>query len=347
MASDKKLQKFVQSIQKEIKPASDKNLRDFAKLLYGHAVPEDLNRYSPQGLAKLAKEAFAFMRTRKPGPAKVRTYNPSGTERLDMVTVIEMANDDMPFLVDSVMGLLGERGYTIELVLHPLITSKRSAKGKIERVTPEGNPAEDPSLSRDSFIHVHIERISSEKVRKELEKEILSVLHDVRTVVLDWRPMRTRVEGAVREYQETPPPIAVDELSEATEFLQFLIDNNFTFLGVREYDFKGSAAKGRLVPVEGTGLGILRNPDVKVLRRGRELVSYTPELREFLQKPAPLIITKANVRATVHRRTHMDYIGIKQFDGKGKLKGELRVVGMFTSVAYPRSPRFIPLLRRK
>src|ERR1700740_3449252 len=86
-----------------------------------------------------------------------------------------------------------------------------------------------------------------------------------------------------------------------------------------------------------SGLGILRSPDVHVLRRGTELVSITPEIMEFLREPRQLIITKANVRSRVHRRVHMDYIGVKRLDAKGRLIGELRIVGLFTSGAYMRS----------
>ena len=347
MSSDKRLHAFVKSIIKKLNPKSGPALKAFSDRFFEHGVLEDLQQYSSEGLANVATKAFDFVKSRPPGPAKIRVYNPTGTERLDNLSVIEVANDDMPFLVDSILSLLAEKGHTVELALHPIITSRRSAKGVIQEVLDAKELIDDSGLSRDSFVHVHIGRIADDAERKELEGELASVLKDVRTVVLDWQPMRTRMEEAVEEYQHTPPPIAVDELAEAIQFLQWLIDNNFTFLGLREYDFRGSPKTGRLKPVEGSGLGILRDPDVKVLRRGRELVSYTPELREFLMRPAPLIITKANVRATVHRRTHMDYIGIKRFDSRGKLKGELRVVGMFTSVAYTRSPRFIPLLRRK
>jgi glutamate dehydrogenase len=347
MANKNDLRSFVKSILKKLNSKSGPAVKAFAERFFEHGVFEDLRNYDPESLAKLAGKGFAFFKTRKPGPARVRIYNPTGTERLEKLSIIEVANDDMPFLVDSILALLGEKGHTIELALHPVLTNRRSPKGVIQEVLKPNELIDDSSLARDSFVHVHVARIASETERKALEGELASVLKDVRTVVLDWQTMRGRMEAAVEEYQHSPPPIAVDELAEAIQFLQWLIDNNFTFLGLREYDFKGSAANGRLKPVEGSGLGILRDPDVKVLRRGRELVSYTPELREFLMRPAPLIITKANVRATVHRRTHMDYIGIKRFDSKGKLKGELRVVGMFTSVAYTRSPRFIPFLRRK
>src|SRR5262249_9394113 len=95
------------------------------------------------------------------------------------------------------------------------------------------------------------------------------------------------------------------------------------------------------------GLGMLRAPEVRVLRRGSELVAITPEIREFFKEPKALIIAKANVRSRVHRRVHMDYVGVKRFDAEGRLVGELRVAGLFTSTVYPRSTRSIPYLRHK
>src|SRR5262249_19588410 len=84
-----------------------------------------------------------------------------------------------------------------------------------------------------------------------------------------------------------------------------------------------------------------------VVRRGSDRSSLTPDVRAFLNEPSPLIITKSNVRSLVHRRVHMDYIGVKKFDKNGKLIGERRFVGLFTSLAYNRLPADIPLLRRK
>src|SRR5206468_11054075 len=100
-------------------------------------------------------------------------------------------------------------------------------------------------------------------------------------------------------------------------------------------------------PIFESGLGILRAPEVRVLRRGSELVAVTPEIMEFLKEPKALIITKANVRSRVHRRVHMDYIGVKRFHDDGHLIGEFRIVGLFTSTVYTRSTRSIPYLRRK
>ena len=53
------------------------------------------------------------------------------------------------------------------------------------------------------------------------------------------------------------------------------------------------------------------------------------------------------MRSRVHRRVHLDYVGVKRFDRDGKLVGECRFCGLFTSTAYTRSVRTIPYLRRK
>src|SRR4029453_19386093 len=130
--------------------------------------------------------------------------------------------------------------------------------------------------------------------------------------------------------------------AEAIQFLEWLLADNFTFLGVRDYSLTGEVeAKFE------TGLGILRDPQVRLLRRGTELVAMTPEIRAFLEEPKALIIAKANVRSRVHRRVYMDYIGVKRFDAKSAVIGELRIVGLFTSTAYTRSTHTIPYLRRK
>ena len=106
-------------------------------------------------------------------------------------------------------------------------------------------------------------------------------------------------------------------------------------------------ANGMLEPVKGSGLGVLADETARVIGRSGERSGLTAEVREFLNSPEPLIVTKSAARSLVHRRAHMDYIGIKTFDAGGAFVGERRFVGLFTSSAYSAQPRTIPLLRRK
>ena len=155
--------------------------------------------------------------------------------------------------------------------------------------------------------------------------------------------MLERANSIVADLKTNPPPLPVDEIAEAIQFLQWLLADNFTFLGVRNYTFDGNALQADF----DNALGIMRSPELRVLKRGSELLEYTPEIMAFLKEPRLLIIAKANIHARVHRRVYLDYIGIKRFDAAGNLVGEQRIVGLFTSTAYTRTAHSIPYLRRK
>ena len=142
--------------------------------------------------------------------------------------------------------------------------------------------------------------------------------------------MRDRVEEAIKTFSSNPPPLPIDEVAEANQFLQWLCADNFTFLGLREYRFSPDSDASDDITT-GEGLGILRDPDVKVLRRGK-MVVMTPEIRDFMREPTLLIVIKANVSSRVHRRIRMDYMGIKLYTPDGRLEGELRVVGLFPPI---------------
>ena len=346
MPDDKKLKAFLSSITRKLGGNASGLLKAFATRLYEDGHLDDLKEFDAGALAESAKNALEFFKAHRPGRAGVQVDNPD-TPGLDDITVINISNDDMPFLLDSILGALNDRSVGIRLVLHPIISTRKDRGGGILEILPHGSGQDLPGVVRESMIQILADRVASADERKELQSALKSVLDEVRFVVTDWKPMQAALRALIQDYQHMPPPIAVEELAEALEFMQWILDNHFTLMGVRTFDFTGNVAKGDLKPKARDGLGILRNPKVQVLRRGAEMVSYTPELVEFMGTAAPLIITKANVRSNVHRRAHMDYIGIKRFNDDGRLIGELRVVGLFTSTAYTRSPRYIPILRRR
>jgi glutamate dehydrogenase len=318
----------------------------FAAQMFARAAPEDLARYQPHEIAALAERAWLFLKARNPGTAKVRMESrsgPTGSERIRAISIVEIVNDNMPFLLDSIMGELTEQGLDVRLVVHPVLAIERDTTGSLIGFSGEGAPA--GAARRESFIHIHTERVEDEARRAALVQSIEQALADVRVSVEDWRPMRARVGEVIADMRSNPPQLPVDEVAEAVQFLEWLLADNFTFLGVREYAFPPGG--GEVEPKFETGLGILRAREVRILRRGREFVAITPEILEFLKEPKALIITKANVRSRVHRRVHMDYIGIKRFDRDGRVAGEYRIVGLFTSTVYTRPPKTIPYLRRK
>ncbi len=306
--------------------------------LFGHATLDDLESYRPDELADIAEHSWSFLLERKPGAAKIG-FAP--VDAAPALALLEILNDDMPFLVDSVLGELNERGLDIRLLVHPVFTVERNEAGNLIAF----NGVRKGEGRRESFIHVHVYGMDDAATRADTVRALEEVLADVRVSVQDWRAMLARASEVAAELKANPPPLPADEIAEAVQFLQWMAADNFTLLGARDYAYTDS--EHALEPIFETGLGLLRSREMRLLRRGNQLVTVTPEIHEFLKEPKLLIMTKAAVRSRVHRRVHLDYVGIKRFDRDGRLVGECVFCGLLTSTAYTRSVRAIPYLRRK
>ncbi len=180
--------------------------------------------------------------------------------------------------------------------------------------------------------------------REELTEGMRKAFAQGMLAVRDWKKMLQRLKVARDELAAHPPP--GKDVSEDLAFLDWLGDNNFTFLGARDYELASEGEAARLEPVDISGIGVLADADERVLRKPSEPRELSREVRAFLDEPDALIVTKSSSLAQVHRRVHMDYVGVKIF-AAGKFIGEHRFVGLFTSGAYSINPRTIPLLRKK
>jgi glutamate dehydrogenase len=339
---DKARTTLILETARSIQPG--KTPRAFAELLFEHTNTEDLANYNAISLAFLAEQTWEHVQRRTAGCADIRVINPMMPDGRE-ISVLEVLNDNMPFLFDSIIAELTEQGIEVTLVAHPIIAVERDKQGKLLRFYGETLP-EGAKGERESLIHFHITRLDADADRRKLIDGLTETLNDVRACVTDWRAMRARVEQAIKTFSSNPPPLPIDEVAEANQFLQWLCADNFTFLGLREYRFSPDTDTSDDVSTA-EGLGILRDPDVKVLRRGTEMVVMTSEIREFMREPTLLMVVKANVSSRVHRRVRMDYVGIKLYAPDGRLEGELRLVGLFTSGAYTRSVRQIPYVRHR
>jgi len=309
------------------KLSNDSAFKKFFEALYAHAAPDDVNRYTPQALSAMARLVLARVAVHQNGQSDIALFNPRDEDTAydEKDTLLVTINDDMPFLFDSLIAEVSATGGRLRAVFHPII----------ER---DGQPV--------SVIVLVLEPVVSDAGRQALIHGAKATLAQVHVAVRDWHAMAARAREATDELKAQPPKVSSEELKESIAFLEWLGDNHFTFLGARDYRFDAKG-EGALEPVAESGLGVLADSDARVIRRGPDRSAITPQVRAFLTQPSPLIITKSNERSLVHRRVHMDYVGIKRFDQDGRLLGERRFVGLFTSSAYSRRPSEIPLLRRK
>src|ERR1700730_616318 len=319
----------------------------FLRQFYGHVPPEDILGRSADELYSAALSLWRFAETRAAGRAKLRVITPRSEEHgwRSSHTVVQIVNDDMPFLVDSVTSALVGQGFTVHLIIHPILRLERDANGRIVTLH-DAEAKTNGKVLRESFMQLEASEQTDPQRLAELAARLERVLGEVRAAVEDWRQMRQRLSDIVEDLNAEPPPLEEAERGEALDFLAWLEDDNFTFLGFREYRFGSENDDGRDI-VEGSGLGILRDKDYTVFDGLRNFATLPPDVRQFLREPRLVMISKSNRRAAVHRPVHMDVISIKMFDAEGRAAGARLFVGLFTSLAYSRSPRAIPLLRRK
>ncbi|MDT0301630.1 NAD-glutamate dehydrogenase [Streptomonospora wellingtoniae] len=331
---------------------------------YRHVATEELQERDPAEVCGPAASHLEFAQQRPRGRAKVRVYTPM-RERDGWETghsVVEIVTDDAPFLVDSVTMELGRRGIGYDLLIHPQLKVARDVAGELLAVEPAPD-ADTGGLVpfRESWMHLEIDRRGDPTAHKELAADLERVLADVHGVHEDSDRMRHRALRLADEVAASAERLAaggVDsrEMSESVEFLRWVADRHFHFMGFREYLLVSDshsadtpAAGGEdserlgLRPRPGTGLGLLR-ADAPA---SESFAALPPEGRAKAREPHVLVLTKANSRATVHRRKYLDYIGIKRFDEQGRVVGEHRFLGLYTHEAVTTSIAQIPILKRK
>jgi glutamate dehydrogenase len=315
-----------------------------AALLYGDGVPEGLGPVSPAWLAGNAEAAYAFIAAKPRTGHKVRIRPVSAEDGGPGPAVVEVLNDDMPFLVDSVLAELQARGLAVRQLLHPILKTRRDAAGRLQAVLGPGDRSWYDG-HQESYIAVYLATGLTEAAAADLAGALSAILDEVRAAVADWQAMRRLVEATAHRLENSKPEAQAGVVSESAAFLRWLAANNFTLLGAREYRFAGEAGAGELVPVEGSGLGLLRDPAPGAPGRGP--AGMAQEARRLIEAPAPVAIAKAGAQARVHRRVPMDCIGVKTYARDGSIEGVAVFLGLFTSQAYMASPRTIPLLRHK
>lgn len=324
----------------------------FLQRYYLHTAPEDLADRDPVDAFGAAVSHYRLAEVRPQGTANVKVHTPTVEENgwTCSHSVVEVVTDDMPFLVDSVTNELSRQGRGIHVVIHPQVTVRRDLTGELQEVLPAGSASDSHDTLTESWIHVEIDRETDRADLKQITSDLLRVLSDVREAVEDWEKMR---DSALRIADDLPSEPTADDLraqdvEEARELLRWLSADHFTFLGYREYELREDDS---LSAVPGTGLGILRSDP----QHGSD--DHHPVSPSFSRLPADarakarehkiLVLTKANSRATVHRPSYLDYVGVKKFDAEGNVIGERRFLGLFSSAAYTESVRRVPVVRRK
>lgn len=338
------IQKIIDLIKQKMPAKTAKMLENFVWQYYANVAEEELFARDVIDLYGAVVSHWNFLHKRKPGQVNLRVYNPSFKKHgwQSSHTIVELAQDDMPFLVDSLTLELTRLGLNIHHIVHS--GGLRLVRDKTGLVTSVLMPNDKPSVNEypEAPIHIEIDRqLDDAKVLGEIHDALQRVLDDVSRAVSDYIPMKQHLRTALEELAAHSGKTAKEDLDEYLKFLEWLDNDHFTFLGYAEFKVTG-ASKARFEASPANNLGLLKDKS-----RYERMLTEVRAAHEAMTGTVGLLIAKSNDRATVHRASYMDVIRVKRFDSKGKIIGEACFLGLFTSVVYHNNPRLIPLLRRK
>src|SRR5829696_4328714 len=322
------------------RPQDAPALREFATAYLRRLSADAAESMTPEELFAEVAGAFDFAAGRGERPILVRAFNPTaaehGYERPG--SVLETNTDDLPFLVDSVSAALTSNGVGIQRVLHPVVGFERDAGGQIVSVL---HPRE--ASTRESIMHFELDRRLDDPALERLVDVVGGVLGDVLRAVRDFSAMADRGRRMIQIATAGAARYADDEVDETVAFLEWLLREHFIFLGYREYRIDDES----IGVVPGSGLGILADEASSRFARPQPIASLPDDVRERALEGDLLIVSKTNRLSTVHRCVRMDYVGVRKVAADGRVTGELRMLGLFTTRAYSEPASQTPLLNRK
>ena len=304
--------------------------------------PSELPDLTHEDLAAGLADFWAFAAQRESVEPAIRLVAAKGADGRDLgLQRLEILQDDRPFLVDSVMGEIAENGLHVRAMFHAVVEAARDAQGQR---TDHGE------THLESMIQVIFDPLASDVAAKLLAGIEVTLL-DVRRAVNDHAAMRARMDAAIAELDAQASHFDPAALQEYEAFLEWLKADHFIFLGARTYDYPrnpdGSYAAEEPLDQPEDSLGVLRDLRRGVLRRDNEPAILSRQLQEHLKHDAPVTVARSNLHSRVHRRTTMDYVGVRRYGDDGLAIGEIRFVGLFTSEAYDAPAFETPLIRRK
>ena len=334
--------KFWGEIKKEM---SNIVKKDFIKYFKKQIPNGDKKLVNKDVLDTLIGNFFDWSNKRKKYHHKIRVFNTN--KKRDgwqtNSTVIEIVNDDMPFLIDSISAELARNNFSIQFLFHPIIAISRDKKGNIVKVSDDIEEARLEG-SVESNIHIQLEQYLTDEICKLLQECLSKIVLDVCVATGDWHAMLANLRSVIREVsQPTNKAIKNEDNEEAVDFLDYIYNNNFTLLGYRKYKF-----------IENSGsveYKLVKNSELGLLKGGRHVLDKDMLEREYnmlLKNPSPVIVNKwIDQYSTVHRRVPFDVINVKIFDKEGKLAGQHIFVGLFTSSTYSCRTLDVPIVRQK
>ncbi|WP_299733232.1 NAD-glutamate dehydrogenase [uncultured Endozoicomonas sp.] len=339
------LDKLIDDISPHLPVEEVDNFRDFAFRYYALDTHQDLTSGNWQDTLGSTRSFWDFISYHDPAAPRIEVINPEYNHHgwHSTHTVVRILHRDMPFVVDSVRMKLNEVGTTIHLLRNGVLYSRRSEDCMM---VFSDEREEGEFVSREAMLYLEIDRCEDQEELDDLAAQLQAVLSDVSRVVDDFQDMTDRVKqlaGQVGKMKSLPGDLLKEE-DEVQAFLEWLLDDNFTFLGYEEFVVVDKDEQRKLIRPPEHLRGLLRPSEQGGFR---QLLLQPFIEHDFFEQTERLSFSKAAIRSSVHRPAYPDFITVRRFDEQGRIVGESRIVGLYTSPVYRKTPYEIPHIRNK
>ena len=319
--------------------------QDLARHYYQESIAKELPQWTVDELVGAINCLWDAIAQRPVQQINIHVYQPVQNAHgwSSDHTYIDINCDDSPFLINSISNAITQLGHTIHMTTHPVMSILRDPEGLATKITAFTGQPNEPHL--EAVMRFGIDHLDDTEAIEKIKATITSVVQDVQLAVADFLPMRAKMQQLIHDFQQQTLPVNDAVKAENLAFLQWAVDDHFTYVGYRYVSINNTDQHTQIVPTQQSGLGVFRDSNCpKEL-----LVTKTLEADKvkLVLTPSMLVITKSRYRSTVHRAVHYDYLGIKHIDNQGQVIGEYRFYGLYASAAYTARIKNIPVLRRK
>ncbi|MRW86957.1 glutamate dehydrogenase [Pseudoduganella sp. FT26W] len=289
---------------------------------------DDLAGTAPDSLAPVLWGGFTQTALRRGSGAQIARLR-YADGRGGMATALLILNDDMPYLVDSIVMAMRKLRVTANGVLNAVLPVTRDADGAVTAVGEAGAKLE-------SYVLVLLTEDLPEAEIGMLVERIEMVSRDAAVVRRDRAAMLehfSRIGAEAAAHGE--------EGKEVAAFLEWAKTEGFEPFGYAYYAVKpGVRELERDIP---SRIGVLQDTSHPVY--GTCLANIPGDFDTLSKRGHTLSIVKADVEGTLHRDQQLDFIGIRRTDAQGAILGEYCFVGLFTRAATSTPLNRLPFAR--
>ncbi len=350
---------WVKSLNRRIESRYGKRaagkLKLFARQYFASTAKTELSKLTNEEIFDSVSDAWEFLQQRDKTQPKISFIHRklSKDQQRQTGTSIYLLLDDMPFVVDSVRQCLSREGVVVRNVNNAVLRVNRQEIKVKSRKKTGASTGKLKELSTNSGSGFHAEALScidcaliSNGQIKRVEQAIRLTLRHVAVAVKDFKPMLKQAQSIHDKLAAAKNlPVSKSDQTEALEFITWLLDNHFTFLGYEAYRIRHPKSGKVLELQKDSMLGVSKlKSDLKQRMRLKDLPKGTANL--ILRKQL-CNFAKSSRLSRVHRPAYLDYVLLKEFDEKGNVTTEHRFVGLYTSSVYFQTAQDIPIVRKK